>query len=55
MHEEDPGLDEQGMLALALKLREMAGWLGLERVQLNCQRPSADRLRVAMLNLDVDL
>ena len=55
VHEEERGLDEAGMVALALSLRQMAGWLGLERVQLNCQRPSADRLRVAMLNLDVDL
>ena len=49
VHEEEPGLDEQGMLALALNLRQMADWLGLEQVQLNCQRPSADRLRRAML------
>ncbi|MFP3494868.1 winged helix-turn-helix domain-containing protein [Pseudomonas sp. SIMBA_059] len=49
LHEEEPGLDEQGMLALALNLRQMADWLGLEQVQLNCQRPSADRLRRAML------
>ncbi|NCE85407.1 MULTISPECIES: winged helix-turn-helix domain-containing protein [Pseudomonas] len=49
VHEQEPGLDEQGMLALALNLRQMADWLGLEQVQLNCQRPSADRLRRAML------
>ncbi|XVO89057.1 winged helix-turn-helix domain-containing protein [Pseudomonas palleroniana] len=49
VHEEEPCLDEQGMLALALNLRQMADWLGLEQVQLNCQRPSADRLRRAML------
>ena len=48
VHEEEPGLDEEGMLALALNLRQMADWLGLDRVQLNCQRASADRLRLAM-------
>lgn len=55
VHEEEPGLDEEGMLALALNLRQMADWLGLERLQLNCQRVSADRLRVAMLDRDVGL
>ena len=50
VHEEEPGLDDEGMLALALSLRQMADWLGLEQVQLNCQRPSAARLRLAMLN-----
>ncbi|MGE1154247.1 winged helix-turn-helix domain-containing protein [Pseudomonas kitaguniensis] len=49
VHEEQPGLSEEGMQALALNLRQMAHWLGLEQVQLNCQRPSAARLRVAML------
>ncbi len=55
VHEEEPGLDEEGMQALALNLAQMASWLGLERVQLNCQRPSAARLRVAMLNLGIGL
>ena len=27
VHEEEPGLDEEGMLALALNLRQMADWL----------------------------
>ena len=49
VHEEEPGLGDEGMQALALNLRQLAAWLGLEQVQLNCQRPSADRLRVAML------
>ena len=55
VHEEEPGLDEEGMLALALNLRKMADWLGLEQVQLNCQRPSAARLRAAMPNRDTNL
>ncbi|SDU98968.1 winged helix-turn-helix domain-containing protein [Pseudomonas mucidolens] len=49
VHEEQPGLDEEGMQALALNLRRMADWLGLEQIQLNCQRPSAARLRAALL------
>jgi uncharacterized protein YcaQ len=40
------------MLALALNLRRMADWLGLERVQLNCLRASADRLRVALASIE---
>ncbi|CRM31870.1 hypothetical protein [Pseudomonas sp. 31 R 17] len=55
VHEEEQGLDEPGMLALALNLRQMAGWLGLQQVKLNCQRPSAARLRLAMLKMDAGL
>ena len=51
VHEEEPGLDEQGMLALAVNLRQMADWLGLARVQLNCRRASADRLRGAFIGM----
>ncbi|WP_426234050.1 winged helix-turn-helix domain-containing protein [Pseudomonas sp. TWP3-2] len=54
VHEEDQGLDDEGMHALALNLRRMADWLGLERVQLNCQRESASRLRVAMIHIGCD-
>ncbi|WKV95389.1 winged helix-turn-helix domain-containing protein [Pseudomonas sp. H22_DOA] len=53
VHEEEPGLDEEGMLALALNLRRMADWLGLAQVQLNCQRESAGRLRLALAQIDV--
>jgi uncharacterized protein YcaQ len=52
VHEEDAGLDEEGMMALAVNLRQMANWLGLGQVQLNCQRVSADRLRVALAQLE---
>jgi uncharacterized protein YcaQ len=52
VHEEVPGLDEEGMLALALNLRQMADWLRLARVQLNCQRESAARLRVALAQIE---
>jgi len=45
VHEEPSGLNEQGMLALAANLRQMAQWLGLEQIQLNCPRVSAQRLR----------
>ena len=53
VHEEEPGLDEEGMLALAVNLRRMADWLGLAQVQLNCQRESAGRLRLALAQIDV--
>jgi len=42
------------MLALAVNLRRMADWLGLDRVQLNCPRASAARLRVALAQIDGD-
>lgn len=45
VHEEQQGLDEQGMRALAGSLRQMADWLGLPDIQLNCPRASAQRLR----------
>ncbi len=48
VHEEEPGLDDVGMQALAASLRQMADWLGLEQIQLNCPRASAARLRVAL-------
>ncbi|MDB6145229.1 MAG: hypothetical protein JWP80_4273 [Pseudomonas sp.] len=53
VHEEEPGLDEEGMLALARNLRQMADWLGLAEVQINCQRASAARLRVAFVQAEV--
>ncbi|WP_434629451.1 YcaQ family DNA glycosylase [Pseudomonas sp. Z1-29] len=52
VHEEEPGLDEEGMQALAMNLRRMADWLGLERVQLNCQREGGVRLAVALARVD---
>ncbi|CAH0229078.1 winged helix-turn-helix domain-containing protein [Pseudomonas brassicacearum] len=54
VHEDASGLDEEGMQALALNLRRMAHWLGLERVQLNCQRVSGVRLAVALAQIDGD-
>ncbi|NUT79746.1 winged helix-turn-helix domain-containing protein [Pseudomonas brassicacearum] len=54
VHEDASGLDEEGMLALALNLQRMARWLGLERVQLNCQRVSGVRLAVALAQIDGD-
>ncbi|MDB5981134.1 MAG: hypothetical protein JWQ69_2149 [Pseudomonas sp.] len=53
VHEEEPGLDEEGMLALARNLRQMADWLGLAEVQINCQRASAARLRVAFVQAEI--
>lgn len=50
VHEEEPGLDEEGMSALAAHLRRLADWLGLPEVLINCQRASAARLRVAFVS-----
>ena len=49
VHEEEQGLDEAGMAALAVNLRQLADWLGLADIQLNCQRVSAQRLRGLLL------
>ncbi|MNG25797.1 hypothetical protein D3C84_1107030 [compost metagenome] len=54
VHEEQQGLDEEGMQALALHLRQLANWLGLARIQLNCPRASAARLRVALAGMGGD-
>ncbi|WP_207268164.1 winged helix-turn-helix domain-containing protein [Pseudomonas sp. FW305-28] len=54
VHEEEPGLDEEGVQALAVNLRRMADWLGLERVQLNCQRVGGVRLAVALAQIGGD-
>ncbi|AMZ71851.1 MULTISPECIES: winged helix-turn-helix domain-containing protein [Pseudomonas] len=54
VHEEEPGLDEEGVQALAVNLRRMADWLGLEQVQLNCQRVGGVRLAVALAQLSGD-
>ncbi len=45
VHEEAKGPGEEGWIALAQQLGEMANWLGLERVEVNCQRPSGVRLQ----------
>ncbi|WP_136475143.1 winged helix-turn-helix domain-containing protein [Pseudomonas sp. DG56-2] len=48
VHEEVQGLDDAGVQALADSLWNMARWLGLSRLQLNCPRASAGRLRPAL-------
>lgn len=48
VHEEDLGLDEQGMFALASQLRQLADWLGLAEVQVNCTRPSGARVQALL-------
>lgn len=48
VHEEQRGLDEEGMQALGRNLRRLADWLGLEQIQINCQRPGAARLLQAL-------
>ncbi|MFL7965729.1 winged helix-turn-helix domain-containing protein [Pseudomonas kielensis] len=54
VHEEEPGLDEEGVQALAINLRRMADWLGLEQLQLNCQRVGGVRLAVVLAQLSGD-
>jgi uncharacterized protein YcaQ len=49
VHEEQPGLDDEGMHALAHQLRQLANWLDLPQVLINCQRASATRLRGAFV------
>lgn len=44
VHEEETGLDEEGMFALASQLRQLADWLGLAEIQVNCTRASGMRL-----------
>lgn len=46
VHEEEPGLDEEGMQALAHNLRQLAEWLGLVEVMINCERVSGARLKI---------
>lgn len=48
VHEEQTGLDVEGMQALADNLRQLANWLGLARIQINCQRDSGARLASAL-------
>ncbi|WP_339489516.1 winged helix-turn-helix domain-containing protein [Pseudomonas rhizophila] len=54
VHEEAPGLDEEGMQALAVNLRRLADWLGLARVQLNCARAGGVRLAGALAEVGAD-
>lgn len=54
VHEEEPGLDEEGMQALAVSLRRLADWLGLARVQLNCARAGGVRLAGALAEVGAD-
>ncbi|MBC3955275.1 winged helix-turn-helix domain-containing protein [Pseudomonas triticifolii] len=48
VHEEQTGLDDEGMQALAGTLRQLAVWLGLAQIQVNCQRDSGARLGNAL-------
>lgn len=51
LHEEATGLDEAGIEALAASLWRLAGWLGLETVQVNCVRAGTARLRAALARI----
>jgi len=50
VHIESIPLDEAGYHALAVNLRRLASWLGLERVQLNCPRQAGSPLPQALLS-----
>ena len=51
VHEEAAGMSTEALLALGQQLRTLADWLGLERIQLNCRRPEAQRLRAGAAGL----
>ncbi len=51
LHEEEHGLSEAGVQALAENLLDMANWLGLDEVALTCKRPGTLRLQVALAGL----
>ncbi|WP_137823574.1 winged helix-turn-helix domain-containing protein [Pseudomonas sp. D(2018)] len=48
LHEEEHGLSEAGMQALADNLQEMARWLGLGEVAVTCRRPGTMRLQARL-------
>ncbi|MFI8479206.1 winged helix-turn-helix domain-containing protein [Pseudomonas sp. NPDC078700] len=48
LHSEPGGLDEGAILAMAEQLQNMAAWLGLSSVDVNCPRPEALRLRTQL-------
>ncbi len=48
LHEEEHGLGEAGMQALAEKLQRMSAWLGLGEVAVTCRRPGTVRLRACL-------
>ncbi|MEN0107757.1 MAG: winged helix-turn-helix domain-containing protein [Pseudomonas sp.] len=50
LHEETPGLDEEGVHALARNLLAMARWLGLAEVWVNCPKALSARLRIVLAN-----
>ncbi|WP_434680458.1 YcaQ family DNA glycosylase [Pseudomonas sp. R1-18] len=52
VHEEEQGLDDEGIQALARNLRQLAGWLGLAEIRINCQRASATRVMGALAGSD---
>jgi uncharacterized protein YcaQ len=52
VHEEERGLDDEGIHALARNLRQLAGWLGLAEIRINCQRASATRVMSALETTD---
>ncbi|MGX5218864.1 winged helix-turn-helix domain-containing protein [Pseudomonas segetis] len=48
LHSEAGGLDDGAIVAMAEQLQNMAAWLGLSHVVVNCRRPEAVRLRARL-------
>lgn len=48
LHEEEVGIDEEGIHALARNLLAMARWLDLPEVWVNCPKAQSERLRAAL-------
>lgn len=48
VHEEEAGLDEAALAALADNLRQLADWLGLVDIRIACPSPNAQRLRALL-------
>lgn len=53
LHEEASGLDASGIESLAHHLSRLATWLGLDHVEVNCDRAGTPRLREALARLAV--
>lgn len=50
LHAEAQGLDDAALLALQQNLQAMCGWLGLQRIQINCRSPLAQRLQALIVD-----
>ena len=46
VHEEAPGMSDAALVELAKQLNALTSWLGLERLQVNCNRPETQRFKM---------